>query len=282
MTRKILFVLLLGQTAGYAPGQEALLLDPDGDRRLGFAYQLLSGMTGSYLGVHVAEIDSTRAKELKLKEERGVELKRVEADSPAEKAGLKERDVVLEYNGQPIEGTESFIRLVRETPVGRSVKMVISREGATQTLTATIGQRKAAEPRRYSFTIPPIPPMPPIDVPRAQVTVRTTRIGIETESLSDQLAEFFGVKNGVLVRSVDRDSPADRAGLKAGDVLTRVDSDPVSRPSEVSSALRSSWDKKSVPLLVVRNKKEMTLTLELPERASRDTPRRAITIRDRI
>src|SRR5438552_1517435 len=98
---------------------------------------------GSYLGIGVVEIIPERARELHLKDERGVEVRCVDADSPAAKAGLKEGDVVLDYNGQRVEGGEQFMRLVRETPGGRSVSLLISRNGANQTLTATIGQRRA-------------------------------------------------------------------------------------------------------------------------------------------
>src|SRR5580693_6066796 len=96
---------------------------------------------GSYLGIGVAEIDAERAKALNLKEVRGVEVKSVDHDSPAAKAGLKESDVVLEYNGQRIEGTEQFVRLVRETPIDRQVKMLVWHNGAAETMTATIGHR---------------------------------------------------------------------------------------------------------------------------------------------
>src|SRR5206468_2701811 len=97
----------------------------------------------SFLGVGVSDIDAERAKALNLKEERGVEVKNVDEDSPAAKAGIKVGDVVLEYNGQRVEGMEQFVRFVHETPVGRPVKLLISRNGATQTLTATIGSRQS-------------------------------------------------------------------------------------------------------------------------------------------
>jgi serine protease Do len=270
MKKTAFFLLLLPWMAVRAPAQvaEARALR-----------ELVTG-SSSYLGVNVAEVDADRARALKLKEERGVEIKRVQPDSPAEKAGLKENDVVLEYNGQRVEGTESFIRMVRETPVGRTAKMQVSRDGNLQTLTATIGQRKDGS-RSFSLAIPPIPPIPPvphIDVPRSVITLRTPRVGLETESLSGQLAEFFGVNEGVLVRSVDKDSPAEKAGFKAGDVITKVDGRTVNRPRDVSDELRGGWDKKTVPVQVMRSKKELTLNLELPER-SQVTPRRGRTVR---
>src|SRR5260370_11184903 len=95
----------------------------------------------SFLGVGVSEIDSERAKALNLKEERGVEVKNVDEDSPAAKAGVKVGDVILDYNGQRVEGMEQFVRFVRETPMGRAVKLLISRNGASRTLTATIGSQ---------------------------------------------------------------------------------------------------------------------------------------------
>ena len=99
---------------------------------------------GTYLGVNLAEIDANRAKELKLKEDYGVEITRVEENSPAEKAGVKPGDVVLEYNGQRVEGMEQFGRMVRETPPGREVKLTVSRNGATQTLDGGARQPQVA------------------------------------------------------------------------------------------------------------------------------------------
>lgn len=232
---------------------------------------------GSYLGVGVVEIDPERAKALHMKEERGVEVRCVDEDSPAAKAGLKEGDVVLEYNGQHVEGGEQFIRLVRETPPGRQVTMLIWRNGASQTLAATVGQRRpgsmafALDSDDFSVAIPPMPPMqamPPIhipDMPRSFMSWRSPVLGIESESLNQQLAEFFGVKEGVLVRSVTRDSVAAKAGFKAGDVITKVDGDKVTTPREISSILQSSRSKKTLPVTIVRHQKEMVLNVELAE-----------------
>src|SRR5579863_1438139 len=97
----------------------------------------------SFLGVGIQEIDTDRAKELKLPEEAGVEITYVEANSPAANAGLKTSDVVLQYNGQRVEGTEQFTRLVQETPEGREIKLQIIRNGASQVVAAKIGSKPA-------------------------------------------------------------------------------------------------------------------------------------------
>jgi serine protease Do len=229
----------------------------------------------SYLGVGVEDIDAERAKVLNLKEERGVEIKSVVEDSPAAKAGIKVGDVVLEFNGQRVEGTEQFVRLVRETPAGRSCKLLLSRNGTTQTLTAAVGLRRAGDMYFFDFdgndapgVPPPVPAVPPIripDVPRTLMSWRSSSLGVETETLGSQLAEFFGVKEGVLIRAVLKDSAAEKAGFKAGDVIVKVDGEKVTTPREISSLLRGSRVKKTFPVTVVRNRKEMTLNVTLEE-----------------
>jgi serine protease Do len=229
--------------------------------------------SGSFLGVGVREVDSARARELKMKEEYGVEITRVEKDSPAEKAGLKANDVVLQYNGQRVEGTEQFVRMVHETPVGRLVKLTVWRAGSTETMTATIGSRKSTG----AFAIAPLegtrlrtPEFQMVlpDIPKATMSWRSPMLGVDAESLGDsQLASFFGVKDGVLVRSVMAGSAAEKAGIKAGDVLTKVGDTTVTSPRDITTALRSArtGGKNSLPVSLVRDRKEMSLTVALED-----------------
>jgi len=257
-------------------------------------YSLINMGSGSYLGVGVADISSENLKTLKLKEERGVAIVNVEADSPAVNAGLKKDDVVLEYNGQRIEGKEQFSRMVRETPEGRQVRLLISRDGNTQTLTATIGVRKGfaafgmsrADDERMKAQMDKSlaavekaqeklrklrVEIPIIDTPQMIMGSRSA-LGIEAEPTGEQLAEFFGVKSGVLVRSVVKDSAAAKAGLKAGDVITKIDETSVAQPQEISRALRALRAKKTFPVTVVRNRKEMTLSVTLEDSRSEIQP----------
>jgi serine protease Do len=234
----------------------------------------------SYLGIAVVEIEADRAKALHLKEARGVEVTCVDGDSPASKAGLKPGDVVLEYNGERVEGGEQFVRLVRDTPPGHNASLLVVRNGANQTLTATIAQRQPAalafefDGDNLAMAMPPMPAMPPMqplpgiripDIPRAFMTWRSPTLGIESESLNPQLAEFFGVKDGVLVRSVTKDSTAEKAGFKAGDVIVKVDGEKVASPREISSILQTSRSKKTLPVTVIRHQKEVVLNVLLDE-----------------
>lgn len=226
---------------------------------------------GSYLGVNLAEIDDNRAKELKLKEDYGVEITRVEENSPAEKAGLKPGDVVLEYNGERVEGMEQFGRLVRETPPGREVKLTISRDGKTQMLAVTISTRRSRfQGFPSGFRMPEFQ-MP--DIPQIFTTLRSPMLGVEAESLGSQLASYFGVKEGVLVRSVLDNTPAQKAGIKAGDVLTKVDGMQVTTPSEVSSAVRAASAKNSYMIELMRDRKPITVTINVDDRSERGIPR---------
>jgi serine protease Do len=223
---------------------------------------------GSFLGVGIQEIDSNRAKELKLPDDAGVEVTRIAPDSPAEKAGIKTGDVVTQYNGQRVENMEQFSRMVRETPAGRDVKIGIVRNGVPQTITAKIVGRPV-----ISGQLIPAPVQNPFelrfpDMPQSRMTWRSTVLGVEAEALDGQLAEFFGVQEGVLVRAVTKGSSADKAGIKAGDVIVRVDDAKVSTPADISNRLRGLRGR-SVSVVVVRERKEINVMLSAMTRPER-------------
>jgi serine protease Do len=218
--------------------------------------------SGGFIGLGIQEIDSNRAKALKLREEAGVEVTRVDPDSPAEKAGLKVGDVVVQYNGQRLEGLEQFSRMVRETPPGREVKLDIVHNGAPQTVTVMVGQRRV---RQVFDGFPAAPPdirLP--DLPHSFLSWRSAMLGVEGESLGGQLAEYFGVKEGVLVRSVLKGSAAEKAGIKAGDVITRVEGSQVATPADLSSRLRPLRGK-SGAIVLMRDHREMTVTVTIDD-----------------
>ncbi|MBV8903982.1 MAG: PDZ domain-containing protein, partial [Acidobacteriia bacterium] len=148
----------------------------------------VQGAGTSYLGIGVVEVNAERAKTLNLKDARGAEVVRVEENGPAARANIKEGDVVLEYNGTPVEGVEQFIRLVRETPAGRSVKLAIWRNGATQNVTVTVGERQGGviDTPGGAVRLPDLPNIPPIEIPRFEWSWQSSMLGIEGESLGPE------------------------------------------------------------------------------------------------
>jgi serine protease Do len=234
------------------------------------------GENASYLGIDSSDITSDRVGPLKLKEERGVEVIMVDQDAPAGKAGLKEHDVILDFNGTRVEGVEHLRRLIHEIPPGRTVTLGISRDGQPMTLKAQLADRAKAVAMAKPAVAPRIV-VPSIDMPDMDINVSTnmigySRAGVVVENLTPQLGEFFGARSGrgVLVRSVEKGTPAEAAGLKAGDVIVRVEKDRIDDRGDWKLALRSYAGSK-VTLGVIRDKREQNLTITLPGRKSSDS-----------
>jgi len=228
----------------------------------------------SYLGVDISDIGTDRLGALKLKEEQGVEVTMVDQDAPAGKAGIKEHDVILTMNGTVIESKTQLQRMIHETPPGRLVSLGLSRDGQPVIIKVQLADRQKEFPhiarsKDVEIQIPHIPNLPDFDMPEINVVVvrSSARSGLMVENLTPQLGEFFGARSGdgVLVRSVEKGSRADKSGLRAGDVITRVGDQPIHDTSDFTHALHSRAAG-SVTVAVIRDKKEQTLTLTLPER----------------
>ena len=211
-----------------------------------------------WLGVGVIEVTAERAKALKFTADTGVEVTHVEENSPAAKAGLKEHDVILEVNGQKVDDTGEFVSTIGETAPGSKVALTVWRSGARQNVAATLGAR----PLRFMTLNGPVEvwsatPTTPF------MTGQAPLVGFEGETLTAQLAAYFGVNEGVLVRTVTEKTAASKAGLKAGDVIIKVSGTPVSSTREISGLIRALH--KNVTFTVMRNHKEVLLNVELAE-----------------
>jgi serine protease Do len=230
----------------------------------------------SYLGVDIQDITKERATVLKLKEERGVEITLVDADAPAGKAGLRAHDVILQFNDTAVESEEQLRRLIRETPAGRTVTLGISRDGAPMKVSVQLAEHRTVVARSVPrVVLPRIPQFPRngMDFPQFQIQTYSSVLGAQTENLTRQLGDYFGVKNGegLLVRSVEKGSAAEKAGLKAGDVIIRADNEKITDRSDLSQILRKHRGGGPLALVVMRDKREQTITVTLPDRGSRDS-----------
>ena len=199
--------------------------------------------------------------------DRGAIVRRVEPNSPAERAGVKEGDVITEFGGQPVVGVQQLTRLVRETPIGRTVDLKVRRDNREETLKVTSerggGNIVAVNPGNFTFNMPDVHVLTDQfrNLSRIEMHTSHTQAGVRVEQLNDQLRDFFGVlgNDGVLVTFVDRGSAAEKAGLKAGDVITAIGGRNIDSPEDFSREMRV--DSKPV-MKIVRDKKEREIRIE--------------------
>ena len=213
---------------------------------------------GAEIGVRIADGKTT-----------GVVIEEVQPDSPAEKAGLKRLDVIVEFDGEHVRSARQFGRLVAETPPGRTVKATVMRDGRSQDVQITPSEGRGArvwmngdplrgmrgDLGRLGDYLPSFDFNFNFDLPGA---LSGRRLGVTVNELTDQLAQYFGAKDGLLVTSVMDGSAASRAGLKAGDVITSIDGRPVRSRHDLLRSLRDA-DKDELTIGIVRDKKESTV-----------------------
>jgi serine protease Do len=198
-----------------------------------------------------------------------VVVEQVSDESAAQQAGFQAGDIVLEFDGERVRSVQQFTRLVRETPAGRPVAAVVMRDGQKSTLTVQPrdGSTDFSNLLRYDFpsrVVTPKPPVPPrvpapAPAPFAYSFRSGTTIGVTVSDMSDQLAEYFGARDGALVTSVVDDSPAAKAGLKAGDVITAINGQEVKVPGDVRRATQRLASDAEFTIDVLRDKKKLTL-----------------------
>jgi membrane-associated protease RseP (regulator of RpoE activity) len=253
-----------------------------------FALHHSGGTSGKgYLGIEMRDVNADQAAALKLKEARGVEVVNMDHDGPACRAGLQIHDVIVQMNGQTVDGIDQLRRMLREMPVGSVVAFVVSRDGQQQTISTQLANRDTVERQAWEqrYKVPEPESSSSSYVARGSgflssstassatkgqknflgllpMLVSSSFTGAKLEVMGPQLAEFFGAQGsaGLLVRSVDVNSPASEAGLRAGDVVVKVNSVSVASGSDWSKTIHENKGK-PVSVVILRDKKEQTLTL---------------------
>jgi len=271
-----------------APAEPADAPEP----QVGFATTFFDD--GNYLGVRVEELTRENAKTYGLTgEPRGVGVTQVLKGSPAERAGLRERDVIVSFDGEAVTSVRKLNRLIAESSPDHTARVTVLRGGSEQEVSATLARRDRMAPAAG------VPFLGGADLAEAQrfgeewaknadkwksqgedwskklgelqrdgsgafVLGPSRRIGVTTTPLGKQLADYFGVSHGVLINSVEAGSPAERAGLRAGDVVTEAEGRQVDDASDLARAVGAK-DEGEVTLTVVREKKQRTVRVK-PER----------------
>ena len=251
----------------------------------------VKGGSQSYLGIDVRDVGDDQVASLKLKDTKGAEIIRVDHDGPAGKMGLRLHDVVLQMNGVTVESEEQLRRMLKECAPGKAVALVIGREGQTLSVSGAMADHVVIErqvwEQHFGSGALPGPQAPETAMPTGEVaptagtayaasmpasrysrsflgTLLTspTYTGVMVEVMRPQLASFFGVTSGagLLVSSVEDNSPASMAGLKAGDVIVKANLRPMSSPSKWTKMIHESKGK-PISVQVVRDRQEKTLTI---------------------
>jgi serine protease Do len=230
---------------------------------------------GSAVGVSSRDLEPAEAERLKV--QGGAYVDEIRPDMPGAQAGLQKSDIVVEFDGERVRSARHFSRLVQETPPGRQVRMSVLRDGSRRELTITpaaqsldswIDPRTRERLRGAMERVAEIPFEFDFDLPQVVVGQRS-RLGATVQNMGPQLATYFGVKEGVLVSSVVEDSPAARAGLRAGDVITSINGRTIGSPGDLARELRSQSPGPAdaeVKIGIVRDRKasEVSATIERP------------------
>lgn len=278
--------IVLAQQTAPAPPTPATPALP-GDAPMAFS-MFIDG--GSFLGVHAEDINKENMARYNMREVRGVGVTQVVKDSPAEKAGLRKDDVIVRFENDSVTSVRKLTRLVSEVAPDQTVRLSISRGGSEQEVSVTIAKRDNSmnafhklegleglkgniEERLKGLdklkdlhkTLPPGANVWKWEGPgdgNFTFSFGNRRIGVSTTDLTKQLADYFGISDGkgVLVTSVADDSPAAKAGIKAGDIITSVDGEKIDGAGDLSRVINKKKDG-DVTLTVIRNKNQRTVTV---------------------
>lgn len=286
MKRVLEFGLVLLMTA--AAGSPAVAWSDPGVEAAQFFLGSNAGHQG-YLGVDVRDISPEQVNVLKLRDAHGAEIIMIDHDAPAGKCGLHEHDVILQMNGTAIEGRDQVRKMLHDFAPGKALQLVISRDGQQMTINTQLSSQEEVERQAWQQHLTPADLPEGGDVAQSGPVARGSSTksfmgtvltapaytGAMLEKMTGQLADYFGVPTGagLLVRSVEPNSPAAQAGMHAGDVVVRAASHTVSTLGDWARALKSGKNK-SVAVVVLRDKKEQTLmlTLDAKKRSSVERP----------
>ena len=219
-----------------------------------------------WLGVYVQDVTKEIKEAMDLKSKRGVLVRDVVEDSPADEAGIRREDVILIFEGKELDDSDELIRVVRKTSPGDKVKLLIVRGGKEKTVSVVLGkvprddlrmlelipglEYHKFKPYSYSFSI-----------------FSGGRIGVKVQDLNEQLGEYFGVRDGegALITQVDEDGPAYEAGLRAGDVIVEVDGEEIEDVDDLMDVISDKEEGDKVKIKIVRDRKPKNFTVEVEE-----------------
>ncbi|MEI9478138.1 MAG: DegQ family serine endoprotease [Deltaproteobacteria bacterium] len=196
-------------------------------------------VTRGWLGVGIQEVTPALAKSFDLKEKKGALVSQVYKGSPAEKAGIEQGDVILQFNGKDVADSKDLPRMVASTPVGKGVTVKLLRNGKTLDREVKVGEMEEKT-----------------EVAKAP---SHKSLGITIQNITPEIAKSLGLKKdtGVVVTRVEAGSPASEAGLQSGDVILEVNRSPVKDAGDFVQKVEKARDQKNVLLFIQRGQNNL-------------------------
>ncbi len=221
-----------------------------------------------WLGVSIQDVTPRLARERDLHIKSGALVNGVTRESPADEAGIKEDDIIVDFNGKTIDDADDLFEAVRGAAPGDQAGVTFYRGAEKKTLQVTLEKPPRREFSFHSpgrFMMPHIPPMPHMArMPRVRIFREEGIEGLELTDLNKQLGEYFGAPNGrgVLVENVERESAGEKGGFKAGDVIIKAGKEDVETTDDIAEALEGVKKGEKVEFGVLRKGAHVTLTVE--------------------
>jgi len=219
-----------------------------------------------WLGIYLQELTLELKESMDLKEStEGVLVNGVVEDSPAEKAGIEEGDVIISFDNKKIGSIDKLTSLVRKTSPDTEVEMKVIRDGEEKSLNVTIGESSSTS--LYDLNPEKLKIEKNMVEPFIWNFQSGSKLGVAIQDLTEQLGDYFGVKKGegALITEVEKESPAEKSGLKAGDVIVEVDNQKISGSDDLRQIISEKEKGDKVSLKVIRDKKPKDFSVILTE-----------------
>jgi len=221
------------------------------------------GTRKGWLGVYVQDITKEIKEAMDLKSQKGVLVKDVVEDSPADEAGIRREDVILVFEEKELDDSDELIKVVRKTSPGDKANLLILRDGKEKSISVILGKAPKDELHVLEYS----PEHKKFKTYSYGFSSSGGRIGVKVQDLNKQLGDYFGVKDaeGALITEADEDGPAYKAGLRAGDVIVEVDGKKIDDVDELREEISDKDEGDKVEINVIRDRQPKKFTVEVEE-----------------
>jgi S1-C subfamily serine protease len=219
-----------------------------------------------WLGVYVQDITKEIKEAMDLKSKKGVLVKDVVEDSPADEAGIRREDVILVFEEKELDDSDELIKVVRRTSPGDKANLLILRDGKEKSISVILGKAPKDEVHVLEF-FPGVNQFKFKPYSHSFSVFSGGRIGVKVQDLNEQLGEYFGVKDGegALITEADKEGPAYEAGLRAGDVIVEVDDEEIEDVDDLMEVISDKEEGDKIEIKVIRDRKPKNFTVEVEE-----------------